>query len=341
MSDINSNYQNVVINLRSDDDEVQGIVANDTELSYQFNRNLDIPLNYNLQVSVLSAEIPHSWYTWDEPIRMGLIWDDTGGNSTFALVQFPAQNWSPCLFRGAFLAWRKTLPLAQQNIDMTFNMNTLKWTFGGTGTGNWAISITAASGGALSKTSAASVWRCFGFTPPAQTLPTFYKPAWDYNTPVSTSVCDFTRFHTLSVTSKLLNTSSIDSNSPQVGDQHVLTKIPVNAPFGSIILYKGNLLDGYLYRTKRFNRVDLAIRDHDGSLVQLNGGRFNITLLCQYIKRTQDIINSMPELPPAILTANQIHRNADVRVTRDEDEIRDRNKALKFLRDRGLGRLAA
>lgn len=343
MSTLNSNYQNIVINLRSDDDAVQGTIANDSQLSFQFNRNLDIPMNYNLQVSVLSAELPHSWYTWDETIRMTIDYLDTADAERTWTIDFPAQNWSPCLVRGHFVTERKKLPVAQQNFDMVFNMNTLKWTFSGSGVegdGDWDIEFKLPDGELMELHDATSVWRCFGYPYPGFNATDAAMPNWFHTTPVSPNVCDFSRFHTISVTSKLLNTSSIDSNAENVGDQHVLTKIPVNAPFGSIVLYKGNLLDGFLFRTQRFNRVDLAIRDHDGTLIHLNGGRFNITLLCQYIKKSLDVINSTPNLPPSIITANQIPGNA-AQVTQDEDKIDDRAEALKFLRHRGLGRLAA
>ena len=48
---------------------------------------------------------------------------------------------------------------------------------------------------------------------------------------------------------------------------------------------------------RSFNQVSLSLRGHRGKLIQLNGGRFNISLLLQFIKR--DVPLQFPTLPIA------------------------------------------
>ena len=68
---INPEYQNVQINLNSDDDAVRKEDStSDTDLSFQFNRIVTVPVNYNMNLSLNQIEIPHSWYTFDEDVSL-------------------------------------------------------------------------------------------------------------------------------------------------------------------------------------------------------------------------------------------------------------------------------
>ena len=99
----------------------------------------------------------------------------------------------------------------------------------------------------------------------------------------SVSVADATRYHNLYITTGDFSTGSIDSNYRTT--ESALCKIPIDAPFGSIVNFKGSIDDGYLYQMRSFNKISIALRDHRSQLIELNGARFNVSLLLQFIKR--------------------------------------------------------
>ena len=295
MQALNPNHQSIQINLRSDDDEVQGITDGDVELSFEFNRTIKIPSNYILNIAVARAEIPVSYYSFDFTWEFQLFWG-VGGVEFQVDVPIAIQNWSPC----KLVNYIKAYVIANQPPDsgnyplFTFDCNTLKYNYTiGAGNDEDGLEIVIRKSSTTNFTTAEAklLITFFGLdVPPGIAfvlLPDNFR-----------LVADAARLHTISVTSKVLNTDSIDSRS---GGEHVLAKIPVNAPFGSIVLYKGNLLDGYLYRLQSLNRIDIALRDHNGDLVKLNGGRYNVSLLCQFIRRNDDIFHDLPmglPLPP-------------------------------------------
>lgn len=349
--EVDPNHQNILISLRSDDPS--NLITDDdridTSISFSFNRNLDIPENHVLGITVLTAEIPHSWYTWDAEVIMAVTLTDTLGNIYYSKYTFPAQNWSPCLIRGSFVAQRLTKTTREKDFNMSFDVNTLKWTSiyldttGGTpGVAEqfvveWGLEFNATNTlvTGLQLSDAKSIWRCFGVPPitTAVTLPTWGAISTGYISPI---VSDFLRYHTISITSRILNTNSIDTNDSDVGDQHVMSKISTNAPFGSMILFRGSNLDGALYRQQRFNRVDLALQDHDGSQINLQGARFNIQLLCRYVRRMAESTNNWSGLPPIPQRPPELTAPPEIRKPVNED---DEAKRMRTLRNRIVQRV--
>jgi hypothetical protein len=303
---LNPEYQNLQINLRSDDPAIQGSLESDTDLKFQFNRTITIPEQYHLNVSVSTAEIPHSWYTFDEEIKMQVMFDPPGSNTLYYVVTIPVRNWTPCCFQKYFLEQSILLSNDPHYPLLTFSTSTLKWTLDqstGDRVNNPILFYKTISDPpgpeatytTLSPATCKGLFKFFGL--PEVLAPPGTIPAIDYG--VQPNIADSLRFHTISITSNFFHTSSIDSNSAEIGDQHVLAKVPTNAPFGSMILFKGNLQDGYLLKLQKLNTVDLALRDHNGDLINLNGGRFNVSLLAQFIKRT-DYTAVPNSLPPVI-----------------------------------------
>ena len=288
MQAINPNHQSIQINLRSDDDEVQGIVDGDVALSFDFNRTIQIPSNYVCNISVARAEIPVSYYSFDFEWEFQLSWG-VGGEEWTVTVPIGIQNWSPCKIVNYIKAYVIThQPADSGNYPLfTFNCNTLKYICTeGEGNDEDSLQITMRKSGTGTFT-----------TNEAKLLITFFgldvgpEIALVLEPSSFSLVADAARLHTISITSKVLNTDSIDSRA---GGEHVLAKVPVNAPFGSIVLYKGNLVDGYLYRQQSVNRIDIALRDHNGDLIKLNGGRYNVSLICQFVRRNDDIFHDLP-----------------------------------------------
>ena len=290
MQAINPNHQNIQINLRSDDEDVQGNVDGDVALSFQFNRTIEIPTNYVLNVSVARAEIPISYYSFDFAFQMAVNWS-TGGTAYEVAIDIPKQHWSPCLIVNYIkkeLIDLKPSGSAELPI-LSFDCNTLKYTLAdgvGNDPGDTYIEFRISATTYLSVKQGNALKVFFGMV--TNNLPNQPIVAYPIN---FVNVADAARLHTISITSKLLNTNSIDSRS---GGEHVLAKVPVNAPFGSILLYKGNLIDGYLYRQQSLNRIDLALRDHYGDLIKLNGGRYNVSLICQFVRKNDDIFHDLP-----------------------------------------------
>jgi len=350
---INPNYQNLLINLRSDDPSVNpgNNDPNDTHIFFPFSRSIVVPANNFLNISVLNAEIPNSWYSWDQDQQMRPYWygTDTLTAITDQVWTFPAKRWTPCTWLSSFNA-QKAAKVAAGNFTqadadklvITWDKTTLKWDFsGGTSLPLIFFLVWGVDVGTPSPTDsyfqvpvlptisdARSIMAFFGFP--------MRRPDGNYNTGIwrpeygdrfvffttlnndgtatslpnvpSEIVADASRFHNISITSQSLHTDSIDTIPNDISDQHVLTKIPVNAPFGSIILYTGNTLDGFLYRQQTFQYVDLALSDHNGDAVNLHGARFNITLLVAFVERINPPtpVAPLPPLPANISTAKEL-----------------------------------
>ncbi len=301
-------YQSLQINLRSDDPAIQGQTLGDTELLFNFNRTITIPEDYHLNISVASAEIPHSWYTWDTTMVISVNWGEGGPER----ITVPIRNWTPCSFANWYDQTMSAFGVPSYP-RLTWDPHTLKWTLsnGPGGSNGYMVFFQNLTGvfdaTYLDVSTLTTVYKFFGFNVPVPTFgdsPTIFVGTQPF-------VADSLRFHTVSITSRIFHSSSLDSNANDVGDQHVLAKVATNAPFGSMILYKGNLKDGYLLRLPKLNAVDLALRDHNGDLINLNGARFNISLLAQFVKRN-DFTPIPKDIAPAIDYKNYIRRRLAV-----------------------------
>ena len=372
MSFINPNYQNLLINLRSDDPSVNpgNNDPNDTSLFFPFSRTIEVPPDNYLQISVLSAEIPNTWYSWDQDQQMRPAWTKVDGTTSIIdqVWTFPAKRWTPCSWLASFNAQKAVKvtsgAITQAEADrlvITWDKTTLKWTFNG-GTASalaffliWGVDVgTPAPTGSIYQvpvlptlSDARSIMSFFGFPmrrPDGNYNPSIWKPEYGdrfvffttLNNDGSTTsvpnvpseiVADASRYHTISITSRSLHTDSLDTIPNDVGDQHVLSKVPVNAPFGSIILFNGSTQDGFLFRNQRFQFVDLALSDHSGLDINLHGARFNITLIVKFILRVNPglPIAPLPPLPSNITTGKELESSfVDSRATRRKFKRRRR-----------------
>ena len=372
MSFINPNYQNLLINLRSDDPSVNpgNNDPNDTSLFFPFSRTIEVPLDNYLQISVLSAEIPNTWYSWDQDQQMRPNWTKVDGTTPIIdqVWTFPAKRWTPCSWLASFNTQKAAKvtsgAITQADADrlvITWDKTTLKWTFnGGTSSSlnnfffTWGVDVGVPTGYPdffdvpvlPTLSDARSINSFFGFPmrrPDVNYNPIIWNPAdgdrfvffttinplgaQGSNTLVSPIVADASRYHTISITSRSLHTDSLDTIPNDVGDQHVLSKIPVNAPFGSIILFNGSTQDGFLFRNQRFQFVDLALSDHNGLDINLHGARFNITLIVKFILRVNPglPIAPLPPLPSNISTSKELESSfVDSRATRRKFKRRRR-----------------
>ena len=70
MALVNPNQPNVLINFRSDDPEIQTDVNVPQNVTFQFNRIVQIPSTMKAQISVLNAQIPNTQYTLDTDVTV-------------------------------------------------------------------------------------------------------------------------------------------------------------------------------------------------------------------------------------------------------------------------------
>ena len=118
-----------------------------------------------------------------------------------------------------------------------------------------------------------------------------FNPYWAREIP------DFTGHHNIYLGTDLI-TNSVDSLS--YGGEHILTKIPVSAPFGSMIHYNGETRGGTLLNQQFLSDIAIEIQDHHNHLIDLNGVRWNITLLIQFIDVELDEVDHHMKTPDAI-----------------------------------------
>lgn len=115
-----------------------------------------------------------------------------------------------------------------------------------------------------------------------QNLITEQPFAWgvDASTYYSPEIPDFTGHHNLYIGTQLI-TNSVDSLVG--GLENVIAKIPVSAPFGNMIQYNGESRGGTLLEDQFLSEIQLDIQDHNNNIIDLNGVRWNITLLLEFI----------------------------------------------------------
>jgi hypothetical protein len=333
---INPDYQNIQINLNSDDDAVHSSeLQSDSDLFFQFNRTITIPPNYNLNLSINQLEIPHSFYTFDEDIWLTVSYPMYQPPTIPFNVQvlIPKGFYSVSSLKkkvsDVMKASTNTPKPPQWNLtDVTFNPATLKWYWSNNADAfKFQWSANSARTVELQVDTLQMIKRFFG-------MPVEYTSTWTSSTVggieqlASVNVADCTRYHNLYISTGDWSTGSVDSNNS--ASESVLAKIPVNAPFGSIINYKGNPDDGYLYQMRSFNQVSLSLRGHRGKLIQLNGGRFNISLLVQFIKR--EVPLQIPTLP--IAQALPVQNSVSKESTFKKEKKSLKSKVKRILRKR-------
>jgi len=321
---INPNHQNIQINLRSDDPQVQGSTVGDSELDFQFSRIIEIPPNYVVNISANEVEIPHTYYTFSTQLNWVVEWYDinTGGppdgTGWRMTIPLPRQHYTPCLiikiYNDAVEAFKKIHdgsdpldPTIAGNFPvLTFDCNKLKFKMESPNYQGFSFLIyqpplTSQLTPPLLKDT--KMWiRFWGIKSefivagiPSVVVANATAPAQAYFE--SGNCVDCSRYHNIYLTlGNNFTTDSIDSL--EKSNENCLAKIPVNAPFGSLISYHGDTKDSYLFRGLHFGRLSLALRDHEGDLIDLNGVRFNISILVQFVKKEYDVVRDLPHALP-------------------------------------------
>ena len=307
MNRINPEHQNIQINLNSDDDAVHSNeLQSDSDLSFQFNRTIEIPPDYNVNLSLNQIEIPHSFYTFDDDIGLEVFYKQGIVQTGYPLsinILIPKGFYTISSLKSLVSKALKasTNTVLPPSWDSSFSSSTLKWSWSFPSTAGYETTETFAfswfgARAPLSAKSLTMLQRFFGMPDTAGAVWTSSVGVNQYL--ASTNIADSTRYHNIYITAESFSTASMDSNDS--ASESVLCKVPVNAPFGSIINYKGSIDDGYLYQMRSLNMIKLSLKDHRGKLIELNGGRFNLSILLQFLKRNfSSVRNTIPTAIPA------------------------------------------
>jgi hypothetical protein len=313
---INPNHQNIQINLRSDDPQVQGSTIGDSELDFQFSRIIEIPPNYVVNISANEVEIPHTYYTFSTSMKWIVEWEDVAtGVGWRNSIFLPRQHYTPCLlikiYNDSVEAFKKESPTVGNIPILTFDCNKLKFDFCSPNYQGFDFFLLKSQDTVpldIVSNKDALMWcRFWGVNKDVIPSTGAYAGVPTVNIPDATSpaqACfespncvDCSRYHNIYLTlGNNLTTDSIDSL--EKSNENCLAKIPVNAPFGSLISYYGDTKDSYIFRGLHFGRLSLALRDHEGDLINLNGVRFNISILVQFVKKDYDVVRDLPHALP-------------------------------------------
>lgn len=185
-----------------------------------------------------------------------------------------------------------------------------------------------------------------------QNLITQHPLAWgtDPSTYYSPEIPDFTGHHNLYIGTQLI-TNSVDSLVG--GLENVIAKIPVSAPFGNMIQYNGESRGGTLLEDQFLSEIQLDIQDHNNNIIDLNGVRWNITLLLEFIDIKQiEKINPQhksKELIRATIPlaqqnkARAANRNREMaikhRIKRYFDELTTKKKVKSEIMNHSIGKV--
>lgn len=336
---INTKYDNIQVHLRSDDPDIASIKS-ESALNFQFRRIINIPTGTKAVVSVLNAQIPNSFYNITKRIRMVMYIDPAVPyvattppviNPTYNILE--VGQYDVCNFTKWLNKWPKVLPAVVPVIDYPV------WAIDGViqepvTTGKWIVQQPAGGGGAwnipvtygsieyqdpiydaavpwkplpLDDDNYLNILRFLGLATSQSYCGNYQVQINDeprvklFNFYYSREIPDFTGHHNIYLGTDLI-TNSVDSLS--FGGEHILTKIPVSAPFGSIIHYNGETRAGTLLNQQFISDINLEIQDHHNHLIDLNGVRWNITLLIQFVEseldetdhhmQTEDAIRATP-----------------------------------------------
>jgi hypothetical protein len=252
---VNSQIPSIQVNIRSDDVEITADPTR-SDLTCRFSRPITIPAGIKTFVTLASAQVPHSFYAIPSDTLITFTLATTGA----FIVTVPAGTYSVS-------EWNTKINTLLTPADAP-TFSTIRVSLKQqvpSPPGGWQVTAISANSG--------QVLRMFG----ESALP--FGPA-DGAAWISTNVPDASGHHNLQIASNL-PTGSIDSNNDQ--RSNILAKIPINSPFGSMILYTGSVTSGVLLDTRAISQVRLAIVDHEGQLLNLNGVRWNASLLLQFI----------------------------------------------------------
>ena len=254
---VSSQLPSVTVNIRSDDQEVTSADSTRSDLTFIFNRSIQIPSGIKTLVSVSSLQLPHSFYSL--PTDTTLAWTIGGVAVPIVMPQgtYSVSQWNAKLAELFTAAGATTAP------KFSVSPTTLKQQVL-TPAAEWSLTSASANG--------------------AQVLRQFGEIAFSFGSAAawtSPQIPDVTGSHNVYLASSF-NTGSLDSNAGQ--RSNILAKVPVNAPFGSIILYRGDpSVTGVLQDTRAISRIRLAVVDHEGVPIDMQGVRWNASILLQFV----------------------------------------------------------
>ena len=255
---VNQQLPSVSVNIRSDDIEVYSAdQAVRSDLTFVFNRSITIPSGIKTLITVSSLQLPHSFY--NIPSDTTLVW--TIGGAVFSTIvtkgTYSASAWNATLAALFTAAGATNAPVFILS-PITLKQQVL------TPAAQWSLDSASHNG--------TQVLRQFGATE----FPFGSAENW-----TSPQAVDATGSHNVYVASGF-NTGSLDSNAGQ--RSNILCKVPINAPFGSMIQYNGDpSISGILLDVRAISRIRLVIVDHEGIMLDLNGVRWNASVLLQFV----------------------------------------------------------
>ena len=173
---------------------------------------------------------------------------------------------------------------------------------------------------------------CFAATPPIPVTAGGPNTPWgeEDSCYYSPEIPDFTGHHNLYIGTKLI-TNSVDSLVG--GLENVLAKIPVSAPFGSMIQYNGESRTGTLLNQQFISEIYLEIQDHNNQTVELNGVRWNITLLIQFIEAYAEEDSDKRYMQNELIRTAPLASQERLRAGNRNRKIAIKHKIKKYLDD--------
>ena len=322
---INTRYDNIQVHLRSDDPDIAS-AKSESALNFQFRRIINIPTGTKAVVSVLNAQIPNTFYNITKRIRLKLFIDPSvpytattppTSNLTYNVLEIG--QYDICSFTSWLNAWPKIGTVVPPVPDSYYPV----WAIDGVishqaKTAKWIVQQSAGGGGAwnipvvfgsieyqtepfndaidwkplpVDDDNYLNILRFLGLATTQNYCGNYQVQVGGeprvqlFNFYYSREIPDFTGHHNIYLGTDLI-TNSVDSLS--FGGEHILTKIPVSAPFGSLIHYNGETRAGTLLNQQFISDIQLEIQDHHNHLIDLNGVRWNITLLIQFVEAETD-----------------------------------------------------
>jgi len=319
---INSKYDSIQIHLRSDDPDLD-TDDTESSVRFTFQRVITIPPKTKALISVMNCQIPNTFYNITNNIRMTMFIELAvpAGPGFFPAInpttidirkgKYTACSFSKRINEQTFEADPADVPVSPSEYPnwqcaISQDESRGKWKVTNTNLNAWRITnLKHEVDGIfvdlpLRDPNYIEIVRFFGcingpisvggFIPFVfnsyvgnyQNLITQQPNAWgvDPSTYYSPEIPDFTGHHNLYIGTQLI-TNSVDSLVG--GLENVIAKIPVSAPFGNMIQYKGESRGGTLLEDQFLSEIQLEIQDHNNNLIDLNGVRWNITLLLQFI----------------------------------------------------------
>ena len=259
--DLNTNLSSIVINLRSTDANVLVDPLKTTHCQFSLLNPLHVPVGVTPLISVMSAEIPCTFYTVNAGNNKLYVTDDATRTLTI-----PVGNYN-------FEELRATLQtlLTSNSVTYTASKSTI--------TGKFSFTSTHPSGtfDFVESTAPNNCRKLLGFS---QSVVAFSN-----NSLVSERVCDLTGdIHSFIVVSDLGTINTIDSSTMNI-TPGALCKIPITADAFGINYFR----DGprSILTEKNLKTFEISILNQDLRQVDLNDVDWELSLLIDFVKENK------------------------------------------------------